>query len=148
MTQFDLKHKNIPTELVVVSACETGYGEIVEGEGSMSLSKGFFHAGAKSAVVSLWPVDDCTTAIIMEYFYKHLSQGLRKDQALRNAKIDFRKYADKKQAHPYYWAGFIVIGDCSAIWPASKVNLALITVIFLLVISLFISCRNRIKTNT
>ena len=116
LTNHDLKLQDIPADLVVLSACETGYGEIIKGEGSISLSKGFFHAGASSTLVSLWPVDDCTTADLMGYFYENLKAGQSKDAALRNAKLDYQKYANPEKTHPYYWAGFVVIGDCAPIW--------------------------------
>lgn len=116
LTNQDLKLIDFSADLVVLSACETGFGEVIKGEGSMSLSKGFFHAGAKSTLVSLWPVDDCATSDLMAYFYKNLKEGQSKDKALRNAKISYRQYANPEKTHPYYWAGFIVIGDCSPIW--------------------------------
>ena len=103
----------------------------------MSLSKSFFHAGAKSAIVSLWPVDDCATSAIMKYFYKYLNLGERKDQALRNAKIEYRTSVDSDHNHPYYWAGFIVIGDCSPVWPTTTCNSAKI-IIILAVIALLL----------
>ncbi len=124
LTNQDLKVKDFSADMVVLSACETGFGEIVKGEGSMSLSKGFFHAGAKSTLVSLWPVDDCATSDLMEYFYQNLKEGFTKDQALRNAKIQYRNSVSSDREHPYYWAGFIIIGDCSPIWNTSN-NLVL-----------------------
>ncbi len=116
LTSQDLKLRDFSADLVVLSACETGFGEVIKGEGSMSLSKDFFHAGAKSTLVSLWPVDDCATADLMGYFYENIKKGLPKDEALKNAKNSYRQYANPEKTHPYYWAGFIVVGDCSPIW--------------------------------
>ena len=95
----------------MLSACESGFGTIVSGEGSMSIAKSFFQAGAKSTLVSLWPVDDCATSDLMGYFYRNLKNGVSKDEALRLAKLDFRENANPIQLHPYYWAGMIQIGD-------------------------------------
>jgi len=134
LTNQELLVTDIPADLVVLSACETGFGDIVKGEGSMSLSKGFFHAGAKSTVVSLWSVDDCSTALLMKYFYEFLRKGFRKDKALQQAKLSYRKYANPDKLHPYYWAGFIIVGDTTAVWPAGidwSINFVLLGVLLL-----------------
>lgn len=137
MTNVDLKLESIPSDLVVLSACETGYGKIIKGEGSMSLSKGFFHAGAKSTVVSLWSVDDCTTAQIMQNFYSNLQEGYTKSEALRHAKLKFWNNANAHQKHPYFWSGFVLIGDNSALW-SNGYNLTLMLCgIALLLMALF-----------
>ena len=119
LTNQDLKRMDISAELVVLSACETGFGKVVKGEGSISLAKGLFHAGANSTLVSLWPVDDCTTSDLMGHFYKYLNQGMKKNEALRLTKIDYLKTAHPSRLHPYYWAGFVLIGDEDAVWGIS-----------------------------
>ena len=80
LTNLDLQLSEIGAELAVLSGCESGYGELVKGEGAMSISKGFFHAGCNSTLVSLWPVDDCSTAEIMKHFYKNLNQDKPKTE--------------------------------------------------------------------
>jgi len=120
LTYADLQLKDINAELAVLSSCESGYGKIIKGEGAMSIAKAFFHAGCKSALVSLWPVDDCSTSDIMKYFYEGLKDGQAKDVALRNAKLKYRKTAHPSRQHPYYWAGFVLFGDASPMW--SKKN--------------------------
>jgi len=120
LSNVDLRLKDINADLVVLSACETGFGKVIKGEGTMSIAKGFFHAGAKSAVVSLWPVDDCTTSELMAYFYKELNAGSTKDVALNTAKKEYLQKAHHSRKHPYYWAGFVLIGDNAAIWPLSN----------------------------
>ena len=134
LTNQDLKIKDISADMVVLSACETGFGEIIKGEGSISLSKGFFHAGAKSTLVSLWSVDDCATTDLMQYFYQNLKEGQTKDAALRNAKLEYRSSVSADKAHPYYWAGFIVIGDCAPIWNTG------LSMVYYCGIALFIIC--------
>lgn len=144
LTDQDLKVKDLSADLVVLSACETGYGEIIKGEGSMSLSKSFFHAGASSTLVSLWPVDDCTTADLMEYFYKNLKEGQTKDAALRNAKLSYQKYANPEKTHPYYWAGFVIIGDCAPVWESGNYFYWLLVGLAILLAMLFyLSKRSR-----
>ncbi|MDX2246956.1 MAG: CHAT domain-containing tetratricopeptide repeat protein [Bacteroidia bacterium] len=98
-------------DLVTLSACETGNGELFRGEGIMSLSRGFIYAGAKSIVNTLWEVNDGATAEIMTHFYETLSKGKSKDEALRYAKTEWLSQADHLTAHPYYWSGYIAVGD-------------------------------------
>lgn len=107
---------DLPMNMVVLSACETGLGELRRGEGLMSLARGFTYAGAKSIVPSLWSVNDLSTANIMEQYYKALANGQHKDVALRKAKqIYIEQVNTPVDAHPYYWAAFIMIGDNEAI---------------------------------
>ncbi len=106
---YDIK---IPAHLVVLSACDTGSGELKEGEGVQSLSRAFTYAGVRSTVMSLWPVPDRETSIIMTEFYNHLKDGKPKDEALQLAKVNYLKNVKEVELkHPYYWAGFIVSGD-------------------------------------
>ncbi len=98
-------------QLVVLSACETGLGEVHEGEGIFSIARGFAYAGCPSLVMSLWKVNDKTTADLVDFFYKNLSQGQPKDMALRNAKLSYLQSADDLSAHPANWAAFIALGN-------------------------------------
>ena len=77
----------------------------------MSLAYGFAYAGCPSIVMSQWLVNDYTTKEIMLSFYKYLEDGFSKDEALRQAKLDFLSNADPEMAHPGYWAPFVLIGD-------------------------------------
>ena len=80
----------------------------------MSLARGFFYSGARSVVSSLWPITDKGGREIMQAFYKNLSRGDTKTEALRKAKLGYLKQAGAEELkHPYYWAGFIVLGDTS-----------------------------------
>jgi CHAT domain-containing protein len=111
----DLYNLKLNADLVVLSACETGLGEIRRGEGVISLARGFSYAGAKSIFTTLWSVNDQSTAMIIESFYKYLKEGKEKDEALHLAKSDFIKSADSNRAHPFLWAPYILIGDSSVI---------------------------------
>jgi CHAT domain-containing protein len=96
-------------DLVVLSACETGLGRMVRGEGVLGLPRAFFYAGARSVLVSLWSVSDRSTAQLMTTFYESLiGKGETTSEALSNAKETLRKKSNT--AHPFYWAPFVLIG--------------------------------------
>lgn len=103
----DLYNYTLNADLVTLSACETGLGELQRGEGVVSLARAFSFAGAKSMVTSLWSVSDKKTQELMLNFYSFLYKGRTKDDALRQAKLNLIK----KSGDPYYWAGFVLIGD-------------------------------------
>ena len=108
----DIYHLDLPVEMVVLSACETGIGKLRQGEGLMSLARGFAYAGAKSVIPSLWAVNDQSTADIMGGFYAYLADGHSKSEALQLAQLDYlREQKEERLAHPYYWASFVLIGD-------------------------------------
>ena len=111
-----LEYKDLALEMVVLSACETGLGEIRKGDGVASLARGFAKAGAKSMITSLWEVSDKPTSEIMISFYEGLKQGKTKHEALRTAKLNYLEddnLVEDHRAHPFFWAGFIAIGDMS-----------------------------------
>jgi CHAT domain-containing protein/Tfp pilus assembly protein PilF len=106
----DIYNLNLSSQLVVLSACETGLGKEVKGEGLVGLTRGFMYAGAPSVVATLWKVDDVATAQFMGLFYKSLFQeGLRPSAAMRKAQAQMWK--QKQWANPYYWAAFTIQGD-------------------------------------
>jgi CHAT domain-containing protein len=108
---YELVDMKLNADLAVLSACNTGTGKLVRGEGIMSLARGFMAAGCPSVLMSLWPIDDRATSEIMERYYTGLVEGRRKHEALRSAKIDFLKQADETRANPIYWAGMVQLGD-------------------------------------
>ena len=122
---FELYNMNLKSELVVLSACNTGYGKIVNGEGIMSMARGFICAGSPSIVMSLWPVDDHSTSVVMKYFYKGIAEGLEKDEALRQAKLKYLQNSDDAKADPFYWAGFVEVGNTEPINFESEPNFLL-----------------------
>ena len=108
---------NLSTEadLVVLSACETGTGELFAGEGIASIARSFSYAGAKSLIASLWSVDDEATSRLMQLFFRKIKHHLPKDVALQKAKLLFVDKGRSQEAHPFYWAAFISIGNMESI---------------------------------
>ncbi len=135
----------LQTDMVVLSACETGIGKVLNGEGMFSMKKAFFQAGSKSVISSLWKSNDQTTAEIMSYFYANLKEGKPKDEALRQAKLKYISLADPGYDHPYYWAGFIAVGDMSSLSFSNFniVNVVLLTGLFLLTIIVLLLKKRR-----
>ena len=121
---------SLNARMAVLSACQTGEGKIREGEGILSLARGFFYAGVPSVIMTLWPVDDISSATIMNAFYRQLKKGHRKDKALRQAKLDFLAASDPVKSHPRFWSGYISIGDqnpvVAPLWVIGYLALALL----------------------
>lgn len=107
---FDLK---IDSDLVVLSACETGLGKVIKGEGMVGLTRAFLFAGTPSIVVSLWTVADESTSKLMIYFYKYLDGGFSKDEALRKARLELMQEKVDDELYysdPFFWGPFILNG--------------------------------------
>jgi CHAT domain-containing protein len=97
------------TKLVVLSACDTGVGEVHNGDGVYGLRRAFVLAGSETQVMSLWPVSDLGTRDLMIGYYKRITAGEGRSEALRRMRLEFLAYP--KRAHPYFWASFIVSGE-------------------------------------
>ncbi|MBS1718197.1 MAG: CHAT domain-containing protein [Armatimonadetes bacterium] len=106
LTAQEILGMHLKADLVVLSACNTGQGQFISGEGQMGLSWALSAAGAKSKVMSQWAVDDTATAMLIEAFYEKLKEGLSPERSLRLAMESVRK--DPRFQHPYYWAAFSV----------------------------------------
>ncbi|WP_179318930.1 CHAT domain-containing protein [Winogradskyella helgolandensis] len=107
---------NLNADMVVLSACNTGVGELKTGKGIVSMNTAFTAAGVPSVLSSLWSAPDDATQEIMIAFYKHLKEGSDKSEALQLAKQDYLNTTENELLkHPYYWAGFVVSGDISSI---------------------------------
>jgi len=101
------------TKLVVLSACDTGLGEVRNGEGVYGLRRAFVLAGAESLLLSLWPVSDYSTRTLMTNYYKNLKQGLGRGAALRQVQLEMLKR--NRHLHPFYWANFIQSGEWASL---------------------------------
>ncbi|MCI0388947.1 MAG: CHAT domain-containing protein [Acidobacteria bacterium] len=101
---------NLPAELVVLSACRTGLGKEIKGEGLVGLTRGFMYAGAARVVVSLWNVNDKATSVLMAKFYQEmLKEGQRPAAALRSAQVEMLRSSQWQS--PYYWSAFVLQGE-------------------------------------
>ncbi len=106
----DIYQLRLAADLVVLSGCKTALGKEIHGEGLVGLTRGFLYAGASRVVASLWRVEDRATAELMSRFYRALwRQGLDPASALRAAQISIR--AERRWRDPYFWAGWVLIGD-------------------------------------
>jgi CHAT domain-containing protein len=103
------------TRLVIISACETGQGQLVSNEGVISLARAFAYAGCGSTINSLWKADDKATSFILGKFHGYLQQGYTKSKALQQAKLDYLK-SDAINKSPAYWAHLILIGDTAPVY--------------------------------
>jgi CHAT domain-containing protein/serine/threonine protein kinase/Tfp pilus assembly protein PilF len=104
-----LEQVRISADLVTLSACDSGLGKELRGEGLVGLTRAFQYAGARSVLASLWAVSDESTSALMTRFYAHLARGETKDEALRQAQLELLR--DPATAHPFSWAAFQIFGD-------------------------------------
>ena len=106
----DIYNLKLPVELVVLSACNSGLGKEIRGEGLVGIVRGFMYAGAARVVASLWKVEDEATAALMKRFYQRmLQEGQPPAKALRMAQLDI--WQQKRWQSPYYWAAFVLQGE-------------------------------------
>ena len=116
LTSSEIYNSRSKANMVVLSACNTGFGKIEKGEGVMSMARAFHFSGIPSIVMSLWKVPDKETKTIMIDFYRFLQKGKRKSEAFRLAKLSFlKKNKNTVLAHPYYWSGFVINGNADPI---------------------------------
>jgi CHAT domain-containing protein len=113
---WEMMNLNLKAELVVLSACETARGRVGAGEGVIGLSWALFVAGSPTAVVSQWKVESASTTRLMVEFHRQLKTGMEspeskmsKAQALQQAAL--KLLHSRQYAHPFYWAGFVLVGD-------------------------------------
>lgn len=108
---YEIANLQINSDLVVLSACNTGFGKIQEGEGINSLGKAFARAGSPNLLMSLWPVNDQATSSLIKEYYHHIFEGSPKRKAIIEAKMSFLESVPAAFHHPYYWGGFVYYGD-------------------------------------
>ncbi|WP_343589556.1 CHAT domain-containing tetratricopeptide repeat protein [Flavobacterium sp.] len=134
----ELYNLQLSPDLVVLSACETGIGKLYKSEGAMSIARGFQFAGAQNLLFSLWNVNDYTTSVFMDYFYKDLKHNSSFTHATANAKRKFLKDENIPNAKksPYYWSAFVYYGTLEK--PETQTNYILYIISFLGLIGLFL----------
>ena len=113
---YEIYGMKLNCALVTLSACNTGTGKYLDGEGIFSLGRSFLLAGAESVLTSLWEVSDQSTSQIMESFYMNIKKGATSPEALREAKLNYLKTSDLLTANPHYWAGFVFIGQSEKVF--------------------------------
>ncbi len=109
----EIYNLKLNADLVTLSACETGLGKFIKGEGIEGLNRAFYYAGASSVLMSLWPVNDQATSQLMDRFYIHLKSSESIARAIRKTKLEM--IDSDNLSHPYYWAGFIISGKADQI---------------------------------
>jgi CHAT domain-containing protein len=115
---WQIARASLSNDLAVLAGCETAGGRMTTGEGVLGLTAAFLSAGVPVVVSAAWPIDDRATAEFMRSFYGHLSAAAPVAEALRLAQLDLRSRAEF--SHPFYWAGFTVVGDGSRVVPVEK----------------------------
>ena len=106
----DILSLKMNADVVALTACQTGLGKDVSGEGVMSMGRAFQYAGAKSVLMTLWEVEEASAIKLTERFFQHRKDGKTKLDALQSARDDIRKQG---YVHPYFWSGFILVGETS-----------------------------------
>ena len=108
---YQIEANKSTAAMVVLNACKTNTGKVIEGEGTLSLTRSLVRSGVQSIVSTLWSVTDQSSAQILTSFYQNLKDGQSKSLALANAKKTFLATCPDYQKHPYYWAGIVLTGD-------------------------------------
>jgi CHAT domain-containing protein/Tfp pilus assembly protein PilF len=129
---YEISLTRIKSPMVVLSACNSGTGTLYFGEGLMSLARSFTLAGASSVIKTAWEINDESSARIMTLFYRYLSNGKEKNEAMRLAKLEYLKNSPPSFKDPYYWAAYEVLGDNSPVarnWKRSLIDISLIVII-------------------
>jgi CHAT domain-containing protein len=125
---YEISLARINSPMVVLSACNSGTGTLYHGEGLMSLARGFILAGASSVIKTAWEVNDETSADIISRFYKHLSEGKPKDEAMRLAKLGYLEDAPPVWSGPHFWAAYEVMGNSSPVALNDKIVVLIICI--------------------
>jgi CHAT domain-containing protein len=138
---------NLTSNLTTLSACETGKPGFQEGEGMISLAHAFNYAGSESMLTGLWKVDEQASTILLETFYKNLTKGLAKDEALRQAKLSYLQNTNGRMLAPQFWAGLVIMGNTMPVELKQKSNywLFFLSGIFLLFVGGYFIYRRRSK---
>ena len=106
---YEIERLDITAALVVLSACQTGTGEVLKAEGTFNLARSFMIAGVAEVVSSLWSIDDFATQELMHHFYRHLHNNETVARSLQLAQLDYLSNTDAYKAYPGYWAAFILL---------------------------------------
>jgi CHAT domain-containing protein/Tfp pilus assembly protein PilF len=150
LNTYEIYQLELNARLVVLSACNTGYGKLSQGEGIISLTRGFFYAGIPSVVMTHWTVEDKAGAELMKFYYEEVSKNEKLDMALKNSKLRYLSQADELRSHPYFWSCYVSFGKTDPINAGKKSSklafYLIIPVVFLAAFAtLIIRRRKRLK---
>ena len=136
LNTYEIYNLDLNARMVVLSACNTGFGKLNKGEGIMSLARGFLYSGVQSIIMTLWKIEDKSGVEIMTKFYTNLKEGNSIDNALRKAKLDYLESASQFRAHPYFWAAYVDIGNTSPLCKSNVINPILLSVCVFIIIAI------------
>lgn len=136
----ELYNLDLKQDLVVLSACETGVGVLQKGEGSMNLARGFKYSGVSNMVVSLWKINDRSTAQIMSSFYSDLRKTESAFSANQSSKLAYLEADDISniKKSPYYWSAFVYFGDLTEPKPSNYTNIIVYSILGLIIAFMFL----------
>ena len=143
LNTYELYNMKLNSRMAVLSSCNSGNGKLQRGEGVMSMARGFIYSGCPSIIMTLWSIEDKSGVALMTSFYQYLIKGKSKAEALRNSKIDFINKSDQLKSHPYFWSGYVVIGNNKPLFTPYKKYVVLVGIFILLTIGLILIFRYR-----
>jgi CHAT domain-containing protein len=132
LNMYEVYGLNLNAKLVIISACRSGDGNLIKGEGLLSLARGFQYAGCPALVAAQWRIDDFSGSEVMVNFAKNLKSGMSKSIALQRAQAKYIGNADPLRSHPYFWASYQVIGDDNPLFISKNLK-----IVFWVFLSLF-----------
>ncbi len=135
LNTYELYNMHLNSRMAVLSSCNSGSGKLHRGEGVMSMARGFIYSGCPSIIMTLWTVEDKSGVKLMTKFYEKLLNGKSKSDALQESKIDFIQNADQLKSHPYFWSGYVVIGNNSALFNSHLKYFIYLGIIVVLIIT-------------
>lgn len=137
---YEIYNENLNSNLAILTACETGKPTYQAGEGMISLAHAFNYAGSESILTSLWKIDEQSSTQIIELFYNNIKNGLSKDKALQQAKLNYISNNEGRIIAPNYWAGLVLIGDTNPIdlKSSSTILWFLLSILLLIIATIYI----------
>lgn len=133
LNMYEVYGLNINAKLTIISACRSGDGNLIKGEGLLSLARGFQYAGCPSLVAAQWRIDDFSGSEVMINFAKNLKRGRSKGVSLQKAQAQYIGNSDPLRSHPYFWASYQVIGDEGPMFISPFIKILILILITLLV---------------
>ncbi len=130
---YEIYNLNQQSQLVILSACNTGAGKNYGGEEVISTGRAFLSSGSRSVIMTLWPVNDHASYELIKGFYEGLNEKRQICEALRQSKLQYIEKADKMHSHPFFWTGYVIYGDASINLPIGNDRLFYFTLLGLLI---------------